>query len=78
MIDVTATDVSGEGAYLLTDEPVEVGQGIRLLLESAPELNDSTMVFRATGVVLRVEEDSPEGKLGFAVKFHENPTMNSD
>ena len=62
MIDVTARDVSAEGAYLYaeTDIPPEPGQKVRVLLHSAPELKNSTMMFQATGVVVRLEDDQPE------------------
>ena len=75
MIDVTARDVSAEGAYLYTETetPPAPGQKVRVLLHSAPELKNSTMMFQATGVVTRLEDDQPEREPGFAVKFEDVP-----
>ena len=75
MVDVTATDVSAEGAYLLTDTPVAVGTTVRLLLQSAPELKNSTLMFQAVGAVIRVDKDLPNQKCGIALKFEEVPTF---
>ena len=70
MIDVTA-----QGAYLHaeTENPPEPGQKVRVLLHSAPELKNSTMMFQATGVVTRLEDDQPDREPGFAVQFEETP-----
>ena len=75
MIDVTARDVSAEGAYLYaeTETPPEPDQKVRVLLHSAPELKNSTMLFQATGVVVRLENDQPEREPGFAVQFEDTP-----
>jgi len=77
MIDVTARDVSAEGAYLFaeTDTPPEPGQEVRVLLHSAPELKNSTMMFQATGVVVRLEQDQQEQEPGFAVQFENVPDL---
>lgn len=77
MIDVTARDVSAEGAYLYaeTETPPKPGQKVRVLLHSAPELKNSTMMFQATGVVVRLENDQPEGEPGFAVQFEDIPDL---
>ena len=75
MIDVTARDVSAQGAFLYaeTENPPEAGQEVRVLLHSAPELKNSTMMFQATGVVTRLEDDQPDREPGFAVQFEEKP-----
>ena len=75
MIDVTARDVSAQGAYLYaeTENPPEPGQKVRVLLHSAPELKNSTMMFQATGVVIRLEDDQPNRDPGFSVQFEEVP-----
>ena len=44
-----------------------------MLLHSAPELKNSTMMFQATGVVVRLENDQPEREPGFAVQFEDIP-----
>jgi c-di-GMP-binding flagellar brake protein YcgR len=77
MIDVTARDVSAEGAYLFaeTETPPEPGQKVRVLLHSAPELKNSTMMFQATGVVVRLEKDQAEREPGFAVQFEDVPNL---
>lgn len=77
MIDVTARDVSAGGAYLYaeTETPPEPGQKVRVLLHSAPELKNSTMMFQATGVVVRLENDQLEQEPGFAVKFEDIPDL---
>ncbi len=75
MIDVTARDVSAAGAYLYaeTESPPEPGQKVRVLLHSAAELKNPTMVFQVTGVPVRLEDDQPERGSGFAVKFENVP-----
>ena len=75
MIDVTARDVSAQGAYLYaeTENPPEPGQKVRVLLHFAPELKNSTMMFQATGAVIRLEDHQPHRDPGFAVQFEEVP-----
>jgi hypothetical protein len=46
-----------------------------VLLHSAPELKNSTMMFQATGVVVRLEQDQQEQEPGFAVQFENVPDL---
>ena len=75
MIDVTARDVSAQGTYLYaeTENPPELGQKVRMLLHSAPELKHSPMMFQATGVVIRLEDGQLNRDPSFAVQFEEVP-----
>ena len=68
-------DVSAQGAYLYaeTENPPEPGQKVRVLLHSAPELKNLTMMFQATGAVILLEDDQPNRDPGFAVQFEEVP-----
>jgi len=74
MVTVTATGMSAEGAYLLTDASLEVGQTVRLVLQSPSDPEQPSIMFKAVGEVVRTEE-LPGQKVGIAVKFNEIPTF---
>lgn len=65
---VLSRDISGHGAYLLTDSCLEIGDDVEVYLDETTDSRQPKILLGAVGTVLRVDQLS-EKRYGFAVKF---------
>ncbi len=65
---IVSRNVSGYGAYLLTDTCPQIGDLVEIHLHGPPKLKQEKVSFRAVGKILRVNRLSGD-TCGVAVKF---------
>ncbi len=65
---VLSRNISGHGAYLLTDSCPEIGDDVEVYLDEPANPKQPKILLGAVGTVLRVDQLS-ERRYGFAVKF---------
>lgn len=65
---IVSKNVSGYGAYLLTDACPKIGDLVEIHLHGSPELRQEKVSLGAVGKILRVNRLS-EKACGFVVKF---------
>jgi hypothetical protein len=65
---VLSRNISGYGAYLLTDTCPEIGEDVEVYLDKPADPSQPKISLGAVGTVLRVDQLS-ERRYGFAVKF---------